>query len=233
MLVLALMLVGAGGYLWRFERARVDAWLGLAAPEAPQVASIANETPEAPAPRAESPVAHASRALAEALSASQRQLATAQQAQRAQQQQGAITEGAKRLHSAQARALREGTRPDPKALTRAGKRALEQRQLARARALFHEAIELDGRNAEAIAGLGWTLLSLGELDTSAAQFRRALAADARHGDAYIGLGKVERARGKLWEALAAYEDYLSRYPRGPQASIASHQRVQLKQALGL
>ncbi len=251
-LMLVLALVGAGGYLWRFERERVDAWLGASRSDAAGE-GIVVDAPVAHAPPEASPIELASRALASALRAAEQQRVSADQAQRSSLRALATAEGSARVDSAREGAQREGAqresaqregaqregaqresaRPDPKALTRAGKRALEQRQLARARALFHEAIELDGRNAEAIAGLGWTLLSLGELDTSATQFRRALAADSRHGDAYIGLGKVERARGKLWEALAAYEDYLSRFPQGPQVSIASHQRAQLKQALGL
>ncbi|MBA2664578.1 MAG: zinc-ribbon domain-containing protein [Bradymonadaceae bacterium] len=129
-------------------------------------------------------------------------------------------------------AAQQAQRPDLPSLLSTAARALERGDAERARRIYHQVIQIDSNNAEAITGLGWTLLALGSPDSAIAQFQRALHRDPNFGDGYIGLGRAERARGNLDEALRAYEGYLSRFPAGPQASIARYQSDQLRQAIG-
>lgn len=112
------------------------------------------------------------------------------------------------------------------------RRMLESGKPAQARQLYHQAARLDPQNAEAIAGLGWSLLALGNADSARAQFRRAKYRDPSFDGSYIGLGRAERDLGNLDEALKAYEDYLNRFPDGPQVSIARYQSDELKRQLG-
>ncbi len=112
------------------------------------------------------------------------------------------------------------------------RQALERGKSAQARQLYHQASRLDPQNAEAIAGLGWSLLALGNADSARAQFRRAKYRDPSFEGSYIGLGRAERDLGNLEEALSVYEDYLNRFPNGPQVSIARYQSDDLKRQLG-
>lgn len=112
------------------------------------------------------------------------------------------------------------------------KSALERGNATYARQLYHQAVRLDPQSAEAIAGLGWSLLSLGNADSARAQFRRAKYRDPDFEGSYIGLGRAERELGNNEEALRAYEDYLKRFPDGPQVTIARYQSQELKRQLG-
>ena len=122
--------------------------------------------------------------------------------------------------------------PDPDELLRKARSYLEGGRPKRARAKFHKVLEVDRANVEAITGLGWSLLAMGSPSAASAQFRKALNFDGSHGDAYIGLGKAEREQGNTSGALKAYQDYLSRFPSGPKASIARYQADKLEQSLG-
>ena len=132
-----------------------------------------------------------------------------------------------------ARASERASIPDAPQLIKRASRAFDKGGYEQARALYHQALTLDPRSSAAMTGLGWSLFMLGNTEAAIAQFNRAIHANAGYEDAYIGLGKAERSRGKLREALNAYESYLARFPSGSKASIARHQRDQLQQALGM
>jgi predicted Zn finger-like uncharacterized protein len=122
--------------------------------------------------------------------------------------------------------------PDADELLSSAERYLEEGDPRRARQKFHKVLELDRNNAEAITGLGWSLLALGNSGAASAQFRKALSYSPGSGNAYIGLGKAEREQGNHQAALKAYQNYLGRFPGGNKASIARYQADKLKQTLG-
>jgi predicted Zn finger-like uncharacterized protein len=136
------------------------------------------------------------------------------------------------LKEAQSRAEREARRSDPKALAKDARRALDREQYAKARELFHQAIEEGEATPENVTGLGWALIGMGNAEAAVAQFNKALFLNAGYEDAYIGLAKAERQRGRLREALKVYERHLARFPDGRKASISRYQRDQLKAQLG-
>jgi predicted Zn finger-like uncharacterized protein len=129
-------------------------------------------------------------------------------------------------------ATKAAEEPDADEILASAKRSLERGDPTRARQKFHQVIDLDRNNAEAITGLGWSLLALGSPGAASAQFRKALSYNPSYGDAYIGLGKSEREQGNHQAALKAYQDYLNRFPGGRKASIASYQADKLKKTLG-
>jgi predicted Zn finger-like uncharacterized protein len=122
--------------------------------------------------------------------------------------------------------------PDPDEMLRRARRLLERGDANRARKKYHEVLELQRTNVEAITGLGWSLLAAGSPAAAAAQFRRATTVNASYGDAYIGLGKAERQLGNKQAALEAYSTYLSRFPGGSKSSIAKYQKQKLEDELG-
>ncbi|QDG50821.1 tetratricopeptide repeat protein [Persicimonas caeni] len=129
-------------------------------------------------------------------------------------------------------AVKAAEEPDAEELLAKAKRYLEAGHPRRARQKFHAVLEEERNNVEAITGLGWSLLALGSPAAASAQFRKALNYNPSYGDAYIGLGKAEREQGNHQAALDAYQNYLSRFPGGSKASIASYQADKLKKALG-
>lgn len=165
----------------------------------------------------------------------ERATASALEAQLLKVEQGAAQAQVKlaiSVEKAQADAAQEAAAPDAGDLIKKGDRAFSRDKYDQARTFYHKALELESRNASAITGLGWSLFMMGKTDAAIAQFQRAIHLNEGHEEAYIGLGKAERSRGRLKQALDAYEDYLSRFPSGKKASIAKYQRDQLKQALG-
>ena len=65
------------------------------------------------------------------------------------------------------------------AIYRQGIAALQQRDLASARAAFEKAVQLQPRSPEGHNSLGWVLLAQKQVDPAIAQFQAAL--DLRHG----------------------------------------------------
>lgn len=126
----------------------------------------------------------------------------------------------------------EAEEPDPDEMLRRAKRLLERGDANRARKKYHEILEIQRTNVEAITGLGWTLLASGSPAAAAAQFKRAKSINPSFGDAYIGLGKAERQLGNKQAALDAYATYLSRFPTGSKSSIAEYQKKKLEEELG-
>lgn len=122
--------------------------------------------------------------------------------------------------------------PDPDEMLRRAKRLLERGKANRARKKYHDVLEIERNNVEAVTGLGWSLLAVGSPAAAAAQFRRAKTVNPSFGDAYIGLGKAERELGNKQAALEAYGGYLSRFPTGRKSSIAKYQIERLEEELG-
>ncbi|MGM0556618.1 MAG: tetratricopeptide repeat protein [Myxococcota bacterium] len=122
--------------------------------------------------------------------------------------------------------------PDPDEMLRRARRLLERGDSDRARKKYHEVLELQRTNVEAVTGLGWSLLAAGSPASAAAQFRRATSINSSYGDAYIGLGKAERQLGNKQAAIEAYSTYLSRFPGGSKSSIAKYQKEKLEDELG-
>ncbi|MFB6373258.1 MAG: tetratricopeptide repeat protein [Bradymonadaceae bacterium] len=110
---------------------------------------------------------------------------------------------------------------------------LENGNSGAARRKFHQVIERDPQNSEAITGLGWTLMNIGKTEAAIAQFKKALHHNPSYGDAYIGLGQANQAVGNSRKALDAYQKYLDKFPGGSKASIAEYQAKQLKKSLGI
>ncbi|MEC9399957.1 MAG: tetratricopeptide repeat protein, partial [Myxococcota bacterium] len=137
------------------------------------------------------------------------------------------------ITTAEGRAERHARRSDIDSILKDARRAREKDRHEKARDLYHDALDIDSRNIEAVTGLGWALLSMGRTESASVQFRRAISINSSYEDAYIGLGRAERAKGNLHEALKVYEGYLSRFPTGKKASIARYQRDQIRKALGM
>jgi predicted Zn finger-like uncharacterized protein len=129
-------------------------------------------------------------------------------------------------------AKKAAEKPDADELLASAQRYLESGNPKRARQKFHQVLDLERNNTEAITGLGWSLLALGSPGAASAQFRKALNYNPGFGNAYIGLGKAEREQGNHQAALDAYQNYLSRFPGGRKASIARYQAEKLQQTLG-
>jgi predicted Zn finger-like uncharacterized protein len=236
-LLCVLGLGGAGAYAWVYERDTVMGLLGggggaeqvspgevTAGVDAPEVGA-ADEAPEVERSEASRVVEGAVGAAAAVASAEAARAVSGVATRGREEVEGAVDAAARR-------AKRHAERGDVDVILTNAQRALERGQKEKARALFGRAMEADPGNVAAITGLGWSLMAMGRLDSSVAQFKRALHLNSRYADAFIGLGKAERRRGNLEGALSAYERYLTAYPSGPQASIARHQRDELKRALG-
>jgi len=127
----------------------------------------------------------------------------------------------------------EDKEPDVAQILRRARRAQDAGRNRSAKKLFKEVLEHEPRNVKAISGLGWSMIDSNELSGAIHQFERAIDINARYEDAYIGLGAAERRLGNKRAALSAYERYLEKFPSGRSASIARHQRDELRQALGI
>lgn len=228
---LVIALLAGGAYLWFFQRESVHVWITPATSDpvslnAPAPDPTSPSAAEEPAPEATSLV-HA--ALESALT---------KKAHREAQILGGAIVSARELRAEAASAAglaatKAAETPSASDLVASAHQALERGQHDRARSLFHRALEAKPADVEAITGLGWSLMGLGQASAAAAQFRKAIHHDRRFGDAYIGLGSAERQLGNLQAAYDAYQNYLGVHPQGPKASIASYQIAQLQKQLGM
>ncbi len=98
---------------------------------------------------------------------------------------------------------------------------LENAHPERARPLYEAALRARPGGPAAVTGLGFVLLDQRNYQAALSQFRQA--STAGYGHAYIGLGSTYRQLHDFDHALEAYENYLSRLPTGPEASIARRQ----------
>lgn len=239
--ILVVVVGGSGAGVFWLERDRLTAWWERSFAASSQTLSeeLATSEPAAPTPSKEDAASdepfvttpaiepvHAALARGEAaLSKEHARLFT-------QTQRAAAEKLAESVQRADARAERHARRGNIDLALSDAKRAYEDGKYERARSLYHDALDIDSRDAEATTGLAWSLLSLGRSGSAAAQFRRALSINERYEDAYIGLGRAERSQGNLEEALQVYETYLGRFPNGRKASIATYQRDQIREQLG-
>lgn len=123
-------------------------------------------------------------------------------------------------------------RPSVPELLRGGQRSLDRGDGATALLRYQAVLDEQPGNVEALVGLGWAYLAVGNLDMAVARFESVIRTHpVVAGDALIGLGRAERERQNPAGALRAYEEYLRRFPGGNQASIAEFQSRQLRESL--
>lgn len=112
------------------------------------------------------------------------------------------------------------------------RRALDSGDTRKAYDLYYKVLDRESRNAQALTGLGWTLLQMGRHESAAVQFRRAMAIDPGSTSAYLGLAKAERNRGNAKGAILIYEQFLKKFPSSREANIARTQREKLLKEVG-
>lgn len=144
---------------------------------------------------------------------------------------GKVAEGLEGAREDADRQAREAAEPTGSQLLAAGQRSLGRGDAEQALERFRGYLEESPDSAEAMVGKGWAYQNLDEYGAAAGEFQRAYETDSEMGDALIGLGRAEAARGRIQEALSAYEEYKERFPGGDQYSIAEYQSGQLREEL--
>lgn len=235
-LVVALLLaVGGGAYLWTYERQQVRTFFGMN--DSRETVNLSGEEGGAEKLGETGAGRRASAVLAEAVSraaGSAESEAEEQFAAVVAEASGPLLEAVERAaEEADEKAEEEEEGDSVSSLLSTGNEALERGDYQKARKTYHEIIDQEASNSEALTGLGWALLNLGNPDAARAQFERALHFNSSYGDAYIGLGTAFRELGEDEKALEAYETYIEKLPGGSQVSIAKHQRDQLRERLGV
>ena len=230
------LIVGGGGYAWTFERDRVMALLGSAGSSTQKDEVATKDKPaesDAKEPEKKDPIVEAMSGVTASLEAARNAVDAKEGEVLSEGIEAARPKLLAALGAATSRAERHARRSDIDTILKDAKRARERDKPEKARDLYHDALDIDKRNIEAVTGLGWALMSMGRTESASVQFRRAISINSNYEDAYIGLGRAERAKGNLHEALKVYEGYLSRFPTGKKASIARYQRDQIRKALGM
>jgi predicted Zn finger-like uncharacterized protein len=118
-----------------------------------------------------------------------------------------------------------GSRPYEVLIAQA-REILDNGNPSRARTLYDQALAARPGAPEALTGLGFCLLAAGDANGALSRFRTAAATG--YSEALIGLGDAYRRLGDNDRALEAYEQYLTRSPSGPHASIARRQADRLR-----
>lgn len=231
--VLMVLVAGSAGYLWFFERDRLDQWLasGEAAGDTVDIDAAAEEKPEVP-----EYLRAGKSSLGEALQAA-RDEARADGRSRVE---AAVEKARPTIGDGVSAALEQAEQEAEASQKRSlmsllqdASRALERGDARRARQLYRRVVQRDASNSEGITGLGWALLNLGQRDQAIAQFEKALEYNPSYGDAYIGLGQAAKSAGRPKAALDAYKTYIEKFPGGSKSSIAEYQKKQLQQELGI
>ncbi len=104
---------------------------------------------------------------------------------------------------------------------RKGEEQLDRGRMKQAQQYFDQALKKRPGAAEALSGLGYIALNMGDVQEAARRFRPA--SQAGFGEAFIGLGDAYRRLGRKADALRAYRSYLERQPNGAHAYIARRQ----------
>jgi len=107
---------------------------------------------------------------------------------------------------------REASLPDASAYLARGRRMLDQMQLDRALSDLDKAIELDPKNAFALAARGWSYFRMAKNDEAKKDFSAALALDASNASAIAGLGSVTLMQGDSKEAIRQLDKALTLEP---------------------
>jgi tetratricopeptide (TPR) repeat protein len=100
-------------------------------------------------------------------------------------------------------------------LDRLARQALEAGEAEAAARNAYQAVRTDEGNGRYLNTLGIALAELGELADAEAILRGALEREPANPDAHFNLGKVLRKRGKVAEALEAFENLRRGHPRFP------------------
>jgi Flp pilus assembly protein TadD len=90
--------------------------------------------------------------------------------------------------------------------------ALENDDIASARAMLADVVKLDPRFAEGLTRAASLAYQAGDLDEAEGLLRRALRIEPRHFGAWAGLGMVLEDEGDLKGAQAAYREALYLHP---------------------
>lgn len=175
----------------------------------------------------------------DATQAAREEIITARQRAEVRQEFAPVVEAARQEAMTRvAEALEEGrmsavqaAQPSVRELLQRGRRSLDRGDGRSALRRFEEVLDQEPNNREALIGVAWAYLAMGNLDTAAARFRGVIRNDPGAEEALIGLGRAERDRRNPEAALRAYEEYLERFPSGPSASIARFQSEQLRESL--
>ena len=104
-----------------------------------------------------------------------------------------------------------------------GDRALENGSNSKAKDFYQRALRLRPAGTQAISGLGFVALALGQIPAAYEQFKRALALNPSLGSAVFGMAEIHRARGEKALALQSYTRYLQVSPKGSEAAAARRQ----------
>jgi len=105
-------------------------------------------------------------------------------------------------------------------LTRA-KRLQETGQPRQAMDLYETVLSREPGNIDAVSGMGWCFLDMGNRGQAITWFRRALGGGSgRFGPAIIGLAEAYKAQGQKAESLKWYRRYLELHPGGSDAGLA-------------
>ena len=104
-----------------------------------------------------------------------------------------------------------------------GDRALENGSNSKAKDFYQRALRLRPAGTQAISGLGFVALDLGQIPAAYEQFKRALALNPSLGSAVFGMAEIHRARGEKALALQSYKRYLQVSPKGSEAAAARRQ----------
>ncbi len=82
----------------------------------------------------------------------------------------------------------------------------------KAEASFKDALEINPKNYDIYAELGWLYKDLGKLAAAEASFKKALELEPRYADAYVGLGWLSKEAKRCSEAKELFEKALKLNP---------------------
>ena len=101
-----------------------------------------------------------------------------------------------------------------------GERMQRNGQAEQARRMFEQALSLQPGRSEALAGLGFVLLSLGDARGAMTQFRRLLDSNPSYAAGYYGMGQAAQRLGQTSVAAQNYRRFLESSSSGPRADAA-------------
>jgi cytochrome c-type biogenesis protein CcmH/NrfG len=114
---------------------------------------------------------------------------------------------------------------------------VQHRDIRGALKSYHDALELDPHNVEALANQGWLVAILGNtandrplMDQGLATIRQAEQVDPSYASAHFYAGSVLLQEGDAKAAVAEFQDFLDDDPSSPQAALV-RQDLQTAQSL--
>lgn len=103
----------------------------------------------------------------------------------------------------------------------------ERGRCGEASPLFRRALEVRSTGVEALTGLGYCHLDAQEFASAQARFKQALSASPGYQPALYGVAEGYQQQGLGDRAVAAYERYLEKHPKGTRAEMARRQLARL------